>query len=209
MIQYVLDAYKHSDDHLFNEHFKKKEGKWLKSEITLTLKDLLQDGQSEYLARKRNKESAWGALSQEQQEIIDLSAKVDVLKKEMKQKKRTSPTPLADAGDTNSDTTPNGRKKDAWKFNSTINGKQHKAGDKITKDGKDFWWCPHHYDGGMWCRHKPAVCTKNPNREETNDTSSTPASDTITANEANTDDTPAENVEGLIGQFEVDSKEEE
>jgi len=33
---------------------------------------------------------------------------------------------------------PNGREKDAWKFNNIINGKSYKAGDKISKNGKIF-----------------------------------------------------------------------
>jgi hypothetical protein len=207
LVQYLLEAYKHSDDHIFNEHFKKKEGKWLKGEINLTFKDLLQDGQAEYAARKHNKESTWGALSQEQQEIIALSAKVDILKKEIKQKKRTGPTPRNTPADTNTNNVPNGRKKDEWKFSATVNGKTYKAGDKITKDGKDFWWCPHHYDHGMWCRHKPTVCSKNQDREDKEAPPAQPTS-TVTAKEANADNVTEENAEGLIGQFEVDSDDE-
>jgi len=45
LVQDLLAAYKHSDDHHFNEHFKKKEVKWLKGEIDIEFKELLQDGQ--------------------------------------------------------------------------------------------------------------------------------------------------------------------
>jgi hypothetical protein len=211
LVQYVLEAYKHSDDHIFNEHFKKREGKWLKGEINLTFKELLQDGQAEYAARKHNKESTWGALSQEQQEIIALSAKVDVLKKEIKQKKRTGPSPRANENER--DTLPNNRQKDAWKFKSTVNGKQHKAGDKITKNGKDFWWCPNHHDSGMWCRHQPASCINNPNRSANQDTPATPPSSDNPTNEtanAATDEAPtAEEAQALLSTFEVDSDDDE
>ena len=41
LVQDLLAAYKHSDDHHFNEHFKKKEVKWLKGEIDIEFKELL------------------------------------------------------------------------------------------------------------------------------------------------------------------------
>ena len=109
LVQDLLAAYKHSDDHHFNEHFKKKEVKWLKGEIDIEFKELLQDGQAEYSSRKYDKESPWGALSTEQQEIIALSAKVDVLKKEMAKKKGNTTT----GNKEKTQNVPNGREKDA------------------------------------------------------------------------------------------------
>lgn len=205
LVQYVLDAYKHSDDHLFNEHFKKKENKWLKGEIELEFKELLQDGQAEYASRKHNKESSWGALSNEQQEIIALSAKVDVLKNEIKQKKRGKSNANNNTSTPNNSNIPNNRKQDAWKFNATINGKTYNAGNKIAKNGKDSWWCPYHYDTGMWCRHKPSTCSKNPNRTIDQGPTSPSDDNNESANAATEDVSEAE---GLLGEFVVDSDED-
>lgn len=210
IVQDLLTAYKHSDDSHFNEHFKKKEVKWLKGEIDIDFKELLQDGQAEYSSRKYDKESPWGALSSEQQEIIALSAKVDVLKKEMANSKKKSTT-AAGGGNKDNDLRKQ-RGKDAWKLSHVFNGKTYKPGDKITKAGKDFWWCPNHHDNGMWCRHKPTECTSNPNRTNGPSSSATPPSPTVTdatANTATQDAPDAEEVEGLLGNFEVDSDDNE
>ena len=106
---------------------------------------------------------------------------------------------------------PNGREKDAWKFNNNINGKTYKAGDKISKNGKEYWWCPHHHDNGMWCRHKPA--TKNPNRiNEQNLPAPSPSNCIIDdcANAATEDEDAqeAEDVEVLLGNFVIDSDDD-
>ena len=32
-----------------------------------------------------------------------------------------------------------------------------KTADSVTREGKKYWWCPHHNDGkGSYCRHKPS-----------------------------------------------------
>ena len=207
LVQDLLAANKHSDDHHFNEHLKKKEVKWLKGEIDIEFKELLQDGQAEYSSRKYDKESPWGALSTEQQEIIALSAKVDVLKREMAKKKGNATT----GNKEKTQNVPNGREKDAWKFNNIINGKSYKAGDKISKNGKEYWWCPHHHDDGMWCRHKPATCTKNPNRSnEHNSPASSPSNcnNNDVANAATEYEDTTEDVEGLIGNFVIESDDD-
>lgn len=205
LVQHVLEAYKRSDDHLFNEHFKKKEVKWLKGEIELSFKGILQDGQAEYSSRKHNKDSSWGALSNEQQEIIALSAKVDTLKKEITQKKKSTPK---EKSSLNTSTTSTGRKQDAWKFSSVIDGKTYKSGEKISKGGKDFWWCPHHYESGMWCRHKPNACTKNPDRDASQDSTAPDGSKHAVANPATEDGSDADDVEALLHEFTVDSDDE-
>lgn len=209
LVEYIIAAYKVSDDNLFNEHFKKQERKWLKGEINLKYKDLLEDGLREYGARVHDKDAGWGALSDEQQEIIALTAKIEVLRKEVKSKPKSrtkEEKPLE--SDKKGKQIPNYRKKDAWKFNATVNGKTYKAGDKFSRDGKDYWWCPHHYDTGMWSRHKPAVCTRNPRKEEANAATGTDADEVADeATEENEDD--EEDVEGLLAQFVVDDEDEE
>ncbi len=211
LVQDLLTAYKHSDDTHFNEHFKKQEVKWLKGEIDLDFKELLQDGQSEYASRKFDKESPWGALSAQEQEIIALSAKVQVLEKNAR-KKRSAPTgDGGDQGGKKDRDTPRNRGKDAWKFSNVINGKTYKAGDKITKGGKEFWWCPNHHDNGMWCRHKPVECTNDPSRNSPQDSPVQPPSNNSTDETANaaTEDTPtAEDSEALLSNFEVVDDEE-
>ncbi|GFH44539.1 hypothetical protein CTEN210_01013 [Chaetoceros tenuissimus] len=211
LVQDLLTAYKHSDDTHFNEHFKKKEVKWLKGEIDIEFKELLQDGQAEYSSRKYDKESSWGALSSQDQEIIALSAKVQMLEKNAKKKRNTPTGGGGDQGENKDRGTPRNRGKDAWKFSNVINGKTYKSGDKIIKGGKEFWWCPHHHENGMWCRHKPVECTNNPSRNSTQDTPVQSPSNNSTDETADaaTEDAPtAEESEALLSNFEVASDEE-
>ena len=95
--------------------------------------------------------------------------------------------------------------------NGEPNGKTYKAGDKISKNGKEYWWCPHHHDDGMWCRHKPATCTKNPNRSnEHNSPASSPpnCNNNDVANAATEYEDTTEDVEGLLGNFIIESDDD-
>ena len=108
---------------------------------------------------------------------------------------------------------PNGREKDTWKFSNIVNGKTYKAGDKIIKNDKEYWWCPHHHDNGMWCRHKPATCTKTPNRiNEQNPPAPSPSNgindDFANAATEDEDAQEAEDVEGLLGNFVIESDDD-
>ena len=129
LVQDLLAAYKHSDDHHFNEHFKKKEVK----------------------------------CTEANSNFINI---------------------------------------DEWQF---------KAGDKISKNGKEYWWCPHHHDDGMWCRYKPDTCTKNPNRiNEHNSPASSPSNcnNNDVANAATEYEDTTEDVEGLLGNFVIESDDD-
>ena len=33
--------------------------------------------------------------------------------------------------------------------------RNNNVGPMITRDGKSWWWCPHHGENGMYVRHKP------------------------------------------------------
>ncbi len=126
-------------------------------------------------------------------------SKVDVLKTEMAKKKGNTTT----GNKEKAQNVPTGREKDAWKFNNIINGKTYKAGDKIVKNGKEYWLCPHHHDNEMWCRHKPATYTKNPNRiNEQNPPALSPS------NGIKDDSAKAEDVEGILGNFVIDSDDD-
>ena len=100
---------------------------------------------------------------------------------------------------------PTGREKDAWKFSNIINGKTYKAGENIIKNRKEYWWCPHHHDHGMWCRHQPATCIKN----QPAPSPSTGTNDDVANAATEDEDAPeADEVQGLLGNFVIDSDDD-
>ena len=94
----------------------------------------------------------WGNPSEEQAKIVALTAKIDVLKKELLNKKNTDKKKKENSKGTD--------KKDSkwgWK-------KQKPTGDQHSKEvnGKTYYWGPNHGTEGMLVIHKPEECKIKP-----------------------------------------------
>ena len=130
----------------------------------------MADALAEYNLRVSDKSSPWGSLSEEQEEILLLKAEIkrvtaDSSKKKSKKNQRTSKKNAgqgAESAEASRDASGN-FKIPPWKLDPP------KEGDKTKEvNGKTYYWCPHHYDGGMWALHQPKDCN-NRNNERGND----------------------------------------
>ena len=126
----------------------------------------MADALAEYNLRVSVKSSLWGALSEEQEEILLLKAEIKrVTADSTKKKNRTRNS--SNQGQTPTSTTTSdvsGKAKiPKWKLEAPVDGilkKEHK--------GKTYYWCPHHYDGGMWSLHEPKGCKNRSTKESSN-----------------------------------------
>lgn len=211
LIDFIFQAYKSSDDEIFNHHFAKEQRKYLKEEATYTSKSLLEEGEKEYNSRRFDRDRPWGALSKEQEEIIALTANLQSMEKKVSQFvkssksiKNTSP-PTKNVTQERRTSVSNVPK---WKLSPMYKGKKYNPGDSINVNGKTFYFCPNHHRGdhhnnkytGMWVAHKPEECNK--------------GDETPIANESNVEESPQEEVEEVdtyqaaLTEVELESDEE-
>ena len=92
----------------------------------------------------------WDAPSAEEEKIIALEAKVQLLEKQAKRTKR--PTNEKDGNQRRADKQGKGNEGQAWWRTPPTAAEKGKS--KIVK-GREYWWCPNH---NKWVRHKPSEC---------------------------------------------------
>lgn len=118
-------------------------------EEEIPVENLMKHAENKYMNRVQK--GVWMALSSEQEEIMELTAKIDHLNNE-KQKRKGS-----NSSNKNSKakrTRDEWKKLNEWKF---VKPKK-KDSDTITREnGKTYHWCPHHQ---MWTIHTAEKCDK-------------------------------------------------
>ncbi|KAL7573662.1 hypothetical protein ACA910_008349 [Epithemia clementina (nom. ined.)] len=145
------------------------------------LKDEYEDGRANYttqevmtLAENKFKSpiqtGEWAKPSDEQVEIVALTAQVETLKKNMVGRPKANiANPVAPAKGKGKPNLKVGVKKQdkqkpkvapkappaSWKLVAPGSGEAKRK----TKDGKEFHWCRNHETNGMWVRHKPDECS--------------------------------------------------
>ena len=92
----------------------------------------------------------WRAPTAEDEQIIALTAEVKALTQAQYKAKTKSKTPAKPKDK-------DGRQSSipAWKL-VPPGENESKA---MKKNGKDYYWCPYHYDAGMWCVHTVKECS--------------------------------------------------
>jgi hypothetical protein len=210
LIDHLFSAYKRAADNQFREHISEIERKWLRGEErydNYTASKLMADALAEYNLRVSDKSSPWGALSEEQEEIMLLKAEIKKVTAESSRKKKRVPNNNGQGqGSPESGTELSGKAKiPKWKLEPPTDGSHTK-----THKGKTYNWCKHHYDGGMWALHDPKEC-KNRSSKARNDTNAQNDlnREDVQANMAEESDDPSEDeIQASLTILAEDSDEE-
>jgi hypothetical protein len=155
MLVNLFRGYKAAADRSFHQYILDIERDYQYGDRVLTAEELMTKALTAYQVEKEK--GAWGALSDEQQQLIAMQSEIKQLK--------DSKLKLQKKGNKNSNKNSNKNKKKnepktesskyAWK------DKAPKSGGPKTKQwsGKTYHWCTNHNDGkGKWVLHKPSEC---------------------------------------------------
>ncbi|KAL7566243.1 hypothetical protein ACA910_011306 [Epithemia clementina (nom. ined.)] len=168
LLTYLWKAYAHAPDPKFIKYMDDLKDEYKDGRANYTTQEVMTLAENKFKARIQTGE--WAKPSDEQAEIVALTAQVETLKKNMASRPKASltkpPAPAKGKG------TPNlkvGVKKQdkpkpkvapkappaPWKLVAPGSGEA----ETKTKDGKEFHWCRNHETNGMWVRHKPDECS--------------------------------------------------
>ena len=154
MLVNLFRGYKAASDRSFHQYILDIERDYQYGDRTLTTEELMTKALTAYQVEKEK--GAWGALSDEQQQIVAMQSEIKELKdKKLKLQKQ--------GGKNNSKKNQRIKKKEknseadkfAWK------DKPPKEGAALTRQwgGKTYHWCINHNAGkGKWVLHKPSEC---------------------------------------------------
>ena len=210
LMDHLFAAYRKAADNKFRENIGEIEHRWLRGEdqyTNYTASQLMADALAEYNLRVSDKYSPWGALSEEQEEILLLKAEIKkVTADSSKKKNRTQKS--SNQGQTPASTTTSdvsGKAKiPKWKLEAPVDGtlkREHK--------GKTYYWCPHHYDGGMWSLHEPKDCKNRSTKESSNTTGNKENTEKVSVNMAEDSEGLSEDeMQASIAILAADSDEE-
>jgi hypothetical protein len=214
----LFTAYKTCNDADFVYFIKRRSTDYDRGE-DITEHTLMRDAQIQY--QTQIGDGTWGLPTKEQEQIVALETKI----KELTKKK--SPR----GNDRNNRNGKNGRGKQGGSNRS--NGSQRnnnndnlrnadipewkkkapadKDKDKSKKkDGKVWWWCPHH---NLWCIHKPSQCHKAPRNNNTNNNSnsqssaSSSSSNSTPRRQETSSSNPQLRLQGAVTSIREDSEE--
>ena len=207
LIDHLFAAYRKAADSKFREHITDIEHKWLRGEpqyANYTADQLMADALAEFNLRVSDKSSPWGALSEEQEEILLLKAEIKKVTADYRKKKNRSSTSTAGTANQSQSQGQEGNDNSSkanvpkWKLVPSKDGTK-----TMVKNGKTYHWCQHHYDKGMWALHEPKECK---NRKE--DYNETP-SKTMQAHMAeDSDEDSLDEIQAAIAILAQDSDEE-
>jgi hypothetical protein len=163
LIAYLFEGYKTAPDSEFVDYIKQKERDHdaedadTPEDQRLTYTKLMKGAFNMYI--KRVDKGVWKALTEEQEQIIALTAQVQTLQKEKAvakkaKTKKKKEEEKKEANDDGEDKKPKKKtekkEKPAWMLKPPTDGK-----NKKTVNGKEYHWCPKHK---AWGRHLPADC---------------------------------------------------
>ncbi|KAL7565367.1 hypothetical protein ACA910_013587 [Epithemia clementina (nom. ined.)] len=168
LLTYLWKAYAHAPDPKFIKYIDDLKDEYKDGCANYTAQEVMTLAENKFDARVQTGE--WAKPSDEQAEIVALTAQVETLKKNMVGKPKANVAkPAAPA---------KGKGKPNLKVGAKKQDKpKPKAGPKAppapwklvapgpreakmkTKDGKEFHWCRNHEINGMWVRHKTDECT--------------------------------------------------
>ncbi|KAL7575398.1 hypothetical protein ACA910_007306 [Epithemia clementina (nom. ined.)] len=176
LLTYLWKAYASAPDPKFVKYLDDLKDEYEDGRANYSAQEVMNLAENKYKARIQNGE--WARLSDEQAEIVALTAQVETLKKNWAKPKGS---PVKAIGTVKPNVKPAlkpGAKKPE-KSKAKAAGKLPPAPWKLvapgatepktkTKDGKEFHWCKNHDGNGMWVRHKPDECTNkaHPNHPE-------------------------------------------
>ena len=167
----------------------------------------MADALAEFNLHVSDKTSPWGALSEEQEEILLLKAKIKKVTADSKKRRNRSSTSTAGTGNQSQSSGQEGAETSGkanvpkGKLVSPKNGAA-----TMVKNGKTYHWCQHHYDNGMWALHEPKACK---NRKDDVNGTTTTTSETIQANMTeDSDEDSVDEVQAAIAILAQDSDEE-
>ena len=196
LLYYLWKAYTHDQhDSEFVSYIKDLRNMYNDGWADYTSEQLMVKAENKY--KQRVQSGAWGLSSEEQAEIVALTAKLHAVEKQInaKSNNQTKPrtTPGKDKGTkdkakqstkkTSSQSSGKSKDKFAWK-DVKPTGTETKVDGYATKQvgEKLYYWCPNHNDGaGKWVIHHPKEC-KNASYQtetQTNDAAHVAAFDTV------------------------------
>jgi S-adenosylmethionine/arginine decarboxylase-like enzyme len=150
LLTFLFKGYKAAQDTAFVKYIEKKEEEYEEGEDTLP-HILMNQAANKFKTRKLK--GIWMAPTPEDEQILELTAEVDKLKKS-----KTKTPSLKDKASTRP---PGKGKKDAkahklpWEDNPWMLVKPDNQAKSRKFDGKEWWWCDKHNKYG---RHKPSEC---------------------------------------------------
>ena len=207
LMDHLFAAYRKAADNKFRDHIEEIEHKYLRGEVqylNYTANQLMADALAEYNLRVSDKSSPWGALSEEQEEILLLKAEIkrvtaDSTKKKKKKKQQRSTTQGNEETSVDRDESAK-FKIPKWKLEKPKDETETKK-----FKGKTYYWCPHHYDGGMWSLHQPKDCKNRENKQRSDESKQ----DKISVNMAEeSDETSEGEMQAAIAILAEDSDDE-
>ena len=142
---------------------------------------------NKYEARLLDEDNAWGTPSDEQEQILAMTAEIKTLKqgnnKGSNSNKKVNNKSNKESKDKNSKDSmkkKTNRKWD-WKNTSPKHTNAKEDGVPIREfQKKKYFWCPHHNNGtGMWTLHHPKDCKTNNKDHDSSPTANAATFDTV------------------------------
>ena len=178
LLYYLWKAYKAAPDKEFVTYIKDLKSQCDDGRATFTAEDLMVRDENKYEARLLDEENAWCKLTEEQEKIVAMSAKINSLKKERggtsgkankpKQAAKKQATKKA-ASKKPMDKKKKANDKWAWK-NKPPKESDTKENEAFVKtfETKKYYWCTNHNNGaGMWTLHHPKDCESGTGSQKT------------------------------------------
>ena len=161
MLVNLFRGYKAAADRSFHQYILDIERDYQYGDRALTAEELMTKALTAYQVEKEK--GAWGALSDEQQQLIAMQSEIKQLKdSKLKLQKKGSKKESTKSSNKNKQSKKKESKSEdskyAWK------DKGPKAGAPTTRqwNNKTYHWCLNHNGGkGKWVLHKPSECNLN------------------------------------------------
>jgi hypothetical protein len=172
LMLYLMKAYQKAPDEEFRLYIKDKKRDYEEGAVDLTAEALMTYAANKYNARVQSKE--WSKPTQEQADIVALTAQLQVLNKQLSNKKNENLKKGQKEKGKGKGKKENKKKSDTKKWDwKLIPPKDNEDKTKVV-NGKTYYFCPNHKDKGMWTLHKPSECSqqKQTNKKDKNTNSS-------------------------------------
>jgi hypothetical protein len=167
LLIYLFDSYKMVPDHTFSRWYERKKEDYddMREDITPTALMLAAENKFNQITQA----DTWEAKSKEEQQILALTAQLKVATDQMAKLSLSAPKKEDKAATKSNPSNKKKKLKDKypeWRF------KRNESEDKMTRDGKTFWWCE---TLNMWALHEPKDCNASKNAKPNTKTNSEPS----------------------------------
>jgi hypothetical protein len=161
LLIYLFDAYSQAPDSTFVQYIAQQKSQYDDNTLDLTADRLMTLAEHKYATLTRDE--TWSRPTQEQENIVALTARLEMMNKQIGKKKVDTKSKQSKGlkKTIKKDKPPKGKKnkqdldkKFAWKKVPPKDGEPRTK----TVGGKMYHFCPNHDERGMWTLHKPSDC---------------------------------------------------